>query len=192
MVGKLAVQPRRPDEIKMRDRYIGCWGRKCTTETDGVCWYWQLCNSWWGHWDFSMTQSFRPHYGHGVASTSNRNEYQWYLLGGRCVELTILPLSCADCVEMLGARTSWNPQNLSRPITGIALPLVLPLNLVVPLLVLFTHIVTFIVVGTKRNSPTKRNDDLFTAMPQWKANMDKESSETVVYELNSGTFVVSH
>jgi len=86
--------------------------------------------------------------------------------GGEVRRADNLATLCADCVEMLGARTSWNPQNLSRPITGIALPLVLPLNLVVPLLVLFTHIVTFIVVGTKRNSPTKRNDDLFTAMPQ--------------------------
>jgi len=26
------------------------------------------------HWDFSLTQSFRPHYGPGVDSASNRNE----------------------------------------------------------------------------------------------------------------------
>jgi hypothetical protein len=35
----------------------------------------------WGHWDFSLNQSVRPHYGHGVDSASNRNEYQEYLLG---------------------------------------------------------------------------------------------------------------
>jgi len=29
-----------------------------------------------------LTQSFRPHYGPGVNSTSNRNEYQEYFLGG--------------------------------------------------------------------------------------------------------------
>jgi hypothetical protein len=39
-----------------------------------------------------------PHYGPGVDSNSNRNEYQEYLLGekgigGRCVRLTTLPLS---------------------------------------------------------------------------------------------------
>jgi len=28
-----------------------------------------------------LTQSFRPHYGPGVDSTSNRNEYQEYFLG---------------------------------------------------------------------------------------------------------------
>jgi len=61
-----------------------------------------------------------------------------------------------------------------------------------PATVLFTHIVMFIDVGTRRHSPTKRSDDLFTAMPLWKANMDKESFETVVSELNSGTFVLSH
>jgi len=50
----------------------------------------------------------------------------------------------------------------------------------------------FIDVGTRKNSPTKRNDDLSTAMPLGKANMDKECFETVVSELNSGTFVLSH
>jgi len=49
----------------------------------------------------------------------------------------------------------------------------------------------FIDVGARKNSPTKRNDDLSTAMPLGKANMDKESFETVV-SLNSGTFVLSH
>ena len=51
-------------------------------------------------------QSFRPHYGPGVHSASNRNEYQEYFLGiksGRCVGLTTLP-SCTDCLEI------WEPQ----------------------------------------------------------------------------------
>ena len=30
---------------------------------------------------FSLTQPFRPHYGPGVDSASNRNEYQEYFLG---------------------------------------------------------------------------------------------------------------
>jgi hypothetical protein len=45
------------------------------------------------------------------------SSYQECLLGGksgRCVRLTTLPPSCADCLEILGASTSWNPQGLSR------------------------------------------------------------------------------
>jgi hypothetical protein len=40
-------------------------------------------------------------------SASNKNEYQEYFLGGkggRCLGLTILPPSCADCPEI------WEPQ----------------------------------------------------------------------------------
>jgi len=64
-------------------------------------------HSRWCHWNFSLTYSFRPHYGPGVDSASNRNEYQEYFLGGkggRCVGLTTLPPSCADCLEI------WEPQ----------------------------------------------------------------------------------
>ena len=35
----------------------------------------------WFHWNFSLTQSLRSHYGPGVDSASNRNEYQEYFLG---------------------------------------------------------------------------------------------------------------
>ena len=35
----------------------------------------------WCHWKFSLTLSFRPHYGPGVDSASKRNEYQEYFLG---------------------------------------------------------------------------------------------------------------
>jgi len=38
-------------------------------------------DSWWCHWIFSLTYSFRPPYGPGVDSASNRNEYQEYFLG---------------------------------------------------------------------------------------------------------------
>ena len=38
-------------------------------------------NSRWCHWNFLVTQSFRSHYGPGVDSASNRNEYQVYFLG---------------------------------------------------------------------------------------------------------------
>jgi len=50
---------------------------------------------------------FQPHYGPGINSASNRNEYQEYFMGGkggRCVGLTTLPPSCADCLEI------WEPQ----------------------------------------------------------------------------------
>jgi hypothetical protein len=39
----------------------------------------------------------------GIDSTSNRNKYQEYFVvgeGGRCVGLTTLPPSCADCLEI--------------------------------------------------------------------------------------------
>ena len=38
-------------------------------------------DSRWCHWNFSVTYSLRLHYGHGVDSASNRNEYQLYFLG---------------------------------------------------------------------------------------------------------------
>ena len=38
-------------------------------------------DSRWGHWNFSLILSFRPHYDPGVDSASNRNEYQEYFLG---------------------------------------------------------------------------------------------------------------
>jgi hypothetical protein len=47
----------------------------------------------WGQ-DFFFIFSFQAHYGPGVDPAFNRNEYQWYLLGGkggRCVGLTTLP-----------------------------------------------------------------------------------------------------
>jgi hypothetical protein len=59
--------------------------------------------------------SFRPHYGPGVDSASNRNEYQVYFLGskgGRCVGLT-LPRPCTDCLKI------WEPQGLSRSVLGL-------------------------------------------------------------------------
>ena len=34
--------------------------------------------------------------------------------GGRCVRMTILPGSRADCLGILGAATSWNPMGMSR------------------------------------------------------------------------------
>jgi hypothetical protein len=67
-------------------------------------------------------QSIWPHYGPGVDSASNRNEYQEYFLGGksgRCIWLTTLPLQVPIVSWNLGASTSWNPQGLSRPVMGL-------------------------------------------------------------------------
>ena len=64
-------------------------------------------DSRWCHCNFSLTETFRPHYGPGVDSASNRNEYREYFLGvksGQCVGLTTLPPTCADCLEI------WEPQ----------------------------------------------------------------------------------
>ena len=77
-------------------------------------------DSRWCHWNFSLTQSFQPHYGPGVKSASNRNEYHEYFLGGkggRCIGLTTLPPWCANCLE------TWQPQppGTLRACTGIAL-----------------------------------------------------------------------
>ena len=47
---------------------------------------------------FIVIESFRSHYGPGVESAPNTNEYQEYFLGvkgGRCLRLTTLSLSCA-------------------------------------------------------------------------------------------------
>jgi len=50
-----------------------------------------------------MTYSFGPHYGPGVDSASNRNEYHKYSLGsegGWWVGLTTLILSCGHYLEI--------------------------------------------------------------------------------------------
>jgi hypothetical protein len=69
---------------------------------------------------FYWHKSFWSHYGPGVESASNRNEYQFYYLGGkcgRCVGLKTLTPSCA-VVKKSG--------NLNSPLqayNGTALPL---------------------------------------------------------------------
>ena len=63
----------------------------------------RVFDSRWCHCNFSLTQSFWPQCGPGVYSACNRNEYKEYFLGGkscRCVRLTSLPPSCADCLEI--------------------------------------------------------------------------------------------
>jgi len=70
---------------------------------------------------FIDIKSFRSHYGPGVDSAPNRNEYQEYFPGGksgRCVRLTTyhhpMPLS-----RNLGTLTSCNPLGPSGPVTGL-------------------------------------------------------------------------
>jgi len=72
-------------------------------------------DSRWCHWNISLTLSFRSHYGPGVDSASNRNEYLEYFLGrkgGSCVRLTTyhhpVSLTCN-----MGTLTSWNPLGTS-------------------------------------------------------------------------------
>jgi len=69
------------------------------------------------------------HYGPGVDSASPRNKYQEYFLGnkgGRCVGLTTLPPSCADCLEI------WEPQppGTLRACPGFTIKFIPPLVLV--------------------------------------------------------------
>jgi hypothetical protein len=61
-------------------------------------------DSRWSHWIFQLTWSFQPHYGPGVHSASNRNEYQessWGVKGGRRVRLTS-PLSVSRLSRKCG------------------------------------------------------------------------------------------
>ena len=74
---------------------------------------------------FIDIKSFRSHYGPGVDSTSNRNEYQEYFLGvktGRCVRLTSLPTSWA-IVTYFGNLNSLEPSgNLGPAILNLLTP----------------------------------------------------------------------
>jgi len=57
---------------------------------------------------FFIDKSLSPQHGPRVYSATNRNEYQEYFLGGKgglCLELTILSISCAECLEI------WEPQH---------------------------------------------------------------------------------
>jgi hypothetical protein len=55
---------------------------------------------------------------------STRN-LSWGGKGGRCVGLTTLPPSCADCLKNQGASTSWIPRGLPRPVMGLLYVLLL-------------------------------------------------------------------
>ena len=75
---------------------------------------------------FIDIKSFRSHYGPGVDSASNRNEYQEYFLGvksGRCVRLTTLPPSCA-VVTKSGSLNFLEPSGPLQACNGTALPFI--------------------------------------------------------------------
>ena len=77
--------------------------------------------------------SFQSHYGPGVDSVSNRNEYQEYFLGGksgRCVRLTTLPASCAVVTKSRNLNFL-EPSGPLQYCNGAALPLPLPLSLLI-------------------------------------------------------------
>jgi hypothetical protein len=49
----------------------------------------------------------------------NTRNLSWGGKGGRCVGLTTLPPSYADCLKNLGSSSSWIPKGLSRPVMGL-------------------------------------------------------------------------
>ena len=74
---------------------------------------------------FIDIKSLRSHYGPGVDSASNRNEYREYFLGvksGRCLRLTTLPPSCA-VVTKPGNLNFLEPSGPVKACNGTALPL---------------------------------------------------------------------
>ena len=80
-------------------------------------------HSRWYHWNFSLTLSLRPHYGPGVDSAFNRNEYQEYFLGGkggRCVGLTTLPFQ-VPIVLKSGSPNLLEPSGPVQACNGIVL-----------------------------------------------------------------------
>jgi len=79
---------------------------------------------------FIDIKSFRSHYGPGVDSASNRNEYQEYFLGGkggRCVRLTTLPPPCA-VVTKSGNLNFLEPSGPVQACNGTDLPLYLQVD----------------------------------------------------------------
>jgi hypothetical protein len=58
-------------------------------------------------WNFSLTLSFLSYYIPGFESASDRNKYQECFLGGkvgRCVRLTTLPPTYANCLKILESK----------------------------------------------------------------------------------------
>jgi hypothetical protein len=80
-------------------------------------------DSRWCHWNFSLTQSFWPHYSPGIDSASNRSEHQECFLEGKdgcCIRLKPYHLHVPTVLKYV----SVNLLEPSRPVqacTGIYL-----------------------------------------------------------------------
>jgi hypothetical protein len=75
----------------------------------------------WFHWNFSLTYSFRPHYGPGVDSASKKmstRNISWGLKRPVRGDGNLTTFMCRLSWN-LGASTSWNPLGLSRPLMGL-------------------------------------------------------------------------
>jgi hypothetical protein len=59
-------------------------------------------------WNFSLTESFRPHYGPGVDSASYRNEYQEYFLRRGRGEGGMRPVRGVDNLPLLIVLKFWS------------------------------------------------------------------------------------
>jgi hypothetical protein len=148
-------------------------------------------------WNFS---SFLPHYGPGVDSASNRNEYQeasWGVKGCRRVRLTTLPPSVSRLSRYCGILNVSQPYGPPWPGTGITLPMTLRDSMPAAISVLFDIIIELhagsivcmmkcvLVVGqiTKNSSNIRRFKIRITTFVSWDSSVSiatgwtKEGSE---------------
>jgi len=71
---------------------------------------------------FFIDKSLSPQYGPRICLAPNRNEYQEYLLGGKggqCLGLTILSVSCAECLEIWQAQLPGTLRVSNRTVLGL-------------------------------------------------------------------------